>query len=641
MIAYIGYFLILIALMNISLLIVSKPLLAKITPSYDKIILSTSKLQFPIVLLSFLCLVFSFLHDDFSIKYISSNSNSALPYYYKISATWAGHEGSMLLWCLILSFWTFLASIYSKSLDSDFREKFLSIMGFLNLGFLAFLIFTSNPFERNISIPMDGKDLNPLLQDFGLIVHPPMLYMGYVGLSVVFSFALTCCIRQEFKSEWAKWLRPWAIISWCFLTLGIALGSWWAYYELGWGGWWFWDPVENASFMPWLITTALIHSLIICEQKSMFKNWTIILSIIAFSLSILGTFLVRSGILISVHSFANDPARGAFILLFLAIVVGGSILIYIYNSSKMNDNFNFKLFSKESFFLINNILLVTATFTILLGTIYPLILDLLGLEKISVGVPYYNAVFVPIMIPLLVLAGYIPFLLFSNNKNPVNILKHIAITSLLILIFSFTSLIFFNNFNISVLIGTFVFFWIFINLFQYMYKKYSESKSLKFIMSNIGMMLAHMGLAVFVLGATIVENNKIEKELVMQIGETVLIKDYGFTFSNIIKYSGSNYKGVKAEFLIYENEQLINKLYPEKRLYFSSSMPMTEAGIAPGITRDLYVTLGNIISENKWSVRIYHKPLIRLIWIGALMMVLGGVLSIFLDRRRQLNYKEK
>ena len=641
MISYIGYFLILIALMNISLLIVSKPLLAKITPSYDQIILSTSKLQFPIVLLSFLCLVVSFLHDDFSIKYISSNSNSALPYYYKISATWAGHEGSMLLWCLILSFWTFLASIYSKSLDSDFREKFLSIMGFLNLGFLAFLIFTSNPFERNISIPMDGKDLNPLLQDFGLIVHPPMLYMGYVGLSVVFSFALTCCIRQEFKSEWAKWLRPWAIISWCFLTLGIALGSWWAYYELGWGGWWFWDPVENASFMPWLITTALIHSLIICEQKSMFKNWTIILSIIAFSLSILGTFLVRSGILISVHSFANDPARGAFILLFLAIVVGGSILIYIYNSSKMNDNFNFKLFSKESFFLINNILLVTATFTILLGTIYPLILDLLGLEKISVGVPYYNAVFVPIMIPLLVLAGYIPFLLFSNNKNPVNILKHIAITSLFILIFSFTSLIFFNNFNISVLIGTFVFFWIFINLFQYMYKKYSESKSLKFIMSNIGMMLAHMGLAVFVLGATIVENNKIEKELVMQIGETVLIKDYGFTFSNIIKYSGANYKGIKAEFLIYENDQLINKLYPEKRLYFSSSMPMTEAGIAPGITRDLYVTLGNIISENKWSVRIYHKPLIRLIWIGALMMVLGGVLSIFLDRRRQLNYKEK
>ncbi len=641
MISYIGYFLILIALMNISLLIISKPLLAKITPSYDQIILSTSKLQFPIVLLSFLCLVISFLHDDFSIKYISSNSNSALPYYYKISATWAGHEGSMLLWCLILSFWTFLASIYSKSLDSDFRAKFLSIMGFLNLGFLAFLIFTSNPFERNISIPMDGKDLNPLLQDFGLIVHPPMLYMGYVGLSVVFSFALTCCIRNEFKPEWAQWLRPWAIISWCFLTLGIALGSWWAYYELGWGGWWFWDPVENASFMPWLITTALIHSLIICEQKNMFKNWTILLSIIAFSLSILGTFLVRSGILISVHSFANDPARGAFILLFLAIVVGGSLLIYISNSSKMDDKFNFKLFSKESFFLINNILLVTATFTILLGTIYPLILDLLGLEKISVGVPYYNSVFVPIMIPLLILAGYIPFLIFSKNKKSTGILKHIFITFLFVLIFAFISLIFLDNFNISVLIGIFIFLWIFINLFQYVYKKYCEGKSFKFIISNIGMVLAHMGLAVFVLGATIVENNKIEKELVMKIGEKIIIKDYSFTFSNIIKYSGANYKGIKAEFLVHENGQLINKLYPEKRLYFSSSMPMTEAGIGPGIGRDLYVTLGNIISENKWSVRIYYKPLIRLIWIGALIMILGGVLSIFLDRRKQLNYKEK
>tara|TARA_B100001996_G_scaffold368416_1_gene340899 strand:+ start:215 stop:2140 length:1926 start_codon:yes stop_codon:yes gene_type:complete len=641
MVAYIGYFLILIALMNISLLVISKPILTKITSSYDQIILSTSKLQFPIVLLSFLCLVISFLYDDFSIKYISSNSNSTLPYYYKISATWAGHEGSMLLWCLVLSFWTFLASIYSKSLDSDFRTTFLSIMGFLNLGFLAFLIFTSNPFERNISIPIDGKDLNPLLQDFGLIVHPPMLYMGYVGLSVVFSFALTCCIRREFKPEWAKWLRPWAIISWCFLTLGIALGSWWAYYELGWGGWWFWDPVENASFMPWLITTALIHSLIICEQKSMFKNWTILLSIIAFSLSILGTFLVRSGILISVHSFANDPARGIFILLFLTIIVGGSLLIYISNSSKMNDNFNFKLFSKESFFLINNILLVTATFTILLGTIYPLILDLLGLEKISVGVPYYNAVFIPIMIPLLLLAGYIPFLLFSKKKKSIDIFKHISITFLFVLIFSFISLIFFNDFNISVLIGIFIFFWIFINLLQYTYKQYSESKSLRFITSNIGMILAHMGLAIFVLGATIVENNKIEKEIVMKIGEKVTIKGYSFTFANISKYSGVNYKGIKAEFLIYENNQLINKLYPEKRLYFSSSMPMTEAGIEPGISRDLYITLGNIISENKWSVRIYHKPLIRLVWIGALIMILGGILSIFLDKRRRLYYKRK
>ena len=368
MIAYIGSSLILIAFMNASLLVLSKPVLSRVTSEYDSLILSTSKLQFPLTFLAFICLIFSFLGDDFSLRYVSANSNSALPYFYKISATWAGHEGSMLLWCLILSFWMFMASVYSKSLDKQFRLKFLNIMGLLNIGFLAFLIFTSNPFEKNISIPIEGKDLNPLLQDFGLIVHPPMLYMGYVGLSVVFSFALTCCLQNDFKPEWAKWIRPWALISWSFLTLGIALGSWWAYYELGWGGWWFWDPVENASFMPWLITTALIHSLITCEQKSMFKNWTILLAIMAFSLSLLGTFLVRSGILISVHSFANDPARGAFILLFLFIVVGGSLLLYLKNASKMNDNTSFDLFSKESFFLINNILLVTATFTILLGT---------------------------------------------------------------------------------------------------------------------------------------------------------------------------------------------------------------------------------------------------------------------------------
>ena len=320
MTAYIGSFLVLLAFLNALLLISSKPILSRFMSDYGSVILSSSKLQFPLTLFSFICLIVSFLADDFTLKYVSSNSNSLLPYYYKISATWAGHEGSMLLWCLVLSLWTFLASIYSRDLEEDFRLKFLSIMGLLNLGFLAFLIFTSNPFDKNLSIPIDGKDLNPLLQDFGLIVHPPMLYMGYVGLSVVFSFAVTCLLKQDFKPEWAKWIRPWALISWSFLTLGIALGSWWAYYELGWGGWWFWDPVENASFMPWLITTALIHSLITCEQKSMFKNWTILLSIIAFSLSLLGTFLVRSGILTSVHSFANDPARGAFILLFLAIV---------------------------------------------------------------------------------------------------------------------------------------------------------------------------------------------------------------------------------------------------------------------------------------------------------------------------------
>ncbi|MBT3548899.1 MAG: heme lyase CcmF/NrfE family subunit [Gammaproteobacteria bacterium] len=633
MISYIGSFLILIALLNASLLVLARPIFSKISTDYDSLILSTSKLQFPLVLIAFICLIASFVNDDFSLRYISSNSNSALPFFYKISATWAGHEGSMLLWCLILSFWTFMASIYSKSLNIEFRTKFLSIMGFLNLGFLLFLVFTSNPFEKNISIPIDGKDLNPLLQDFGLIVHPPMLYMGYVGLSVVFSFAVTCLLQNDFKREWARWVRPWALISWSFLTLGIALGSWWAYYELGWGGWWFWDPVENASFMPWLVTTALIHSLITCEQKAMFKNWTILLSIIAFSLSLLGTFLVRSGILISVHSFANDPARGAFILLFLTIIVGGSLLIYFKNAPKIQDNISFDFFSRESFFLINNILLVTATFTILLGTIYPLLLDLLGLEKISVGVPYYNAVFLPIMTPLVLLAGYIPIMFSSKSKNKKYMISHLLLSFLIVILFTLFSIYFLDNYNISILLGIFIFIWISFNIIYDLIMKIYFSNIKKISFSNIGMMFAHLGLAVFILGATIVENNKVEKEVVIKIGDTIQVKDYTFEFKNISEYEGPNYQGIMAKFLVYENNNLLTELYPEKRIYASNNMPMTEAGIDPGLSRDLYITLGTLINDDVWSVRIYHKPLIRLIWLGALMMVFGGILSVLYKRK--------
>jgi|TARA_Y100000996_G_scaffold353248_1_gene293094 cytochrome c-type biogenesis protein CcmF len=636
MIAYIGSFLILLAFLNALLLITSKPILSKITADYESIVLSSSKLLFPLTLFSFICLIFSFLLDDFSLRYVSSNSNSLLPDHYKISATWAGHEGSMLLWCLVLSFWTFLASIYSRNLESDFRLNFLSIMGLLNLGFLAFLIFTSNPFEKNISIPVDGKDLNPLLQDFGLIVHPPMLYMGYVGLSVVFSFAVTCLIEKDFKPEWAKWIRPWALISWSFLTLGIALGSWWAYYELGWGGWWFWDPVENASFMPWLITTALIHSLITCEQKSMFKNWTILLSIIAFSLSLLGTFLVRSGILTSVHSFANDPARGAFILLFLAIITGAALILYLRNSSQMNDKTSFTFFSKESFFLINNILLVTATFTILLGTMYPLVLDIFGLEKISVGVPYYNAVFLPLMIPLVFLAGYIPILFSSSNRNLKSQAKYFFISFLIIIIISSFSILLFDEYNLSIFIGLFLFFWILLNLIYELIKKIMLTGNIKAITQNIGMFMAHLGLAIFILGATMVENSKTEKEIVVAVNEKLDIKNYTFQFMNITESEGPNYTAVIGHFKVYNNGEFLTDMYPEKRLYNSSEMPMTEAGIDPGFTRDLYITMGTLIDQDKWSVRIYHKPLIRLIWIGALMMVFGGIFSV-LSKRKNIN----
>ena len=637
--SYLGYFLIMLGLINASLLVISKPVFSRITSNYDSIIQSTSKLQFPLLLASFVCLILSFLYDDFSLKYVSSNSNSSLPFYYKISATWAGHEGSMLLWCLILSFWMYLASKYSKSLDGRFRNSFLSILGLLNIGFLIFLAFTSNPFERNISIPIDGKDLNPLLQDFGLIIHPPMLYMGYVGLSVVFSFAVACLIHRDFSPELARWIRPWALASWSFLTLGIALGSWWAYYELGWGGWWFWDPVENASFMPWLITTALIHSLITCEQKSMFKNWTIILAILAFSLSVLGTFLVRSGILISVHSFANDPARGIYILLFLAVILGAALYIYFKNSSFMNDNLKFKLLSRESFFLINNILLVTATFTILLGTIYPLILDLLGLEKISIGTPYYNAVFLPIMTPAIILAGYVPLMLYLKNKKNFELLKHIYLSVGIILLFTLPSIYFLDEYNILVLLGIFIFVWVICNLIYYIYKIYEESKNMNLLKNKLGMIFSHIGLAVFVLGATIVESNNLEEELVMSPGQVVKLKNYQFKLNQLSEYEGPNYTSVKADFVIYRNDQIIAEVFPEKRLYNSSEMPMTEAGIAPKINGDLYITLGNLISENKWSVRIYFKPMVRLIWMGAILMFIGGIISILTRKQLILSTK--
>ena len=633
MIAYIGFFLILLAFLNALILISSKPLLSKVMPDYGSVILSSSKLLFPLILFSFISLIISFLTNDFSLKYVSSNSNSLLPYYYKISATWAGHEGSMLLWCLVLSFWTFMASVYSKDLDTDFRLKFLSIMGLLNIGFLAFLIFTSNPFEKNLSIPIDGRDLNPLLQDFGLIVHPPMLYMGYVGLSVVFSFAVTCLLKNDFKPEWAKWIRPWALMSWSFLTLGIALGSWWAYYELGWGGWWFWDPVENASFMPWLITTALIHSLITCEQKSMFKNWTILLSIIAFSLSLLGTFLVRSGILTSVHSFANDPARGAFILLFLAIITGSALILYLKNSPKMNDKTSFNFFSKESFFLINNILLVTATFTILLGTMYPLVLDILGLEKISVGVPYYNSVFLPLMIPLVFLAGYIPILFLSKKVKSHGQSKYFFISFIIIVLISLLGHSLFDGYNLSIFIGFFLFAWITLNLIYDFISKLISTGSIRFFFKNIGMFMAHLGLALFVIGATVVENNKTEKEVIMNLSEKLDVGGYSFEFVDINETMGPNYSSVIGHFRVYINNKFITDMYPEKRLYNSSEMPMTEAGIDPGFKRDLYITLGTMIDQDKWSVRIYHKPLIRFIWIGAIMMALGAILSVLMKRR--------
>ena len=616
-IGYVGQFLLLLGLMN-CIILLSPKVLTNSNISQE-ILFSASKLHFPIILISFLCLIITFVGEDYSLDYVSKNSNSSLPLVYKISAAWAGHEGSMLLWCVVSSFWMFLASVYSSNLHKRLRVNFLAIMGILNLGFLLFVVATSNPFDRNMTIPLDGNDLNPLLQDFGLIVHPPMLYMGYVGLSVVFSFAVACCFEDDFKKEWAQWIRPWVLASWAFLTLGIALGSWWAYYELGWGGWWFWDPVENASFMPWLMATALLHSVMATSEKGIFKSWTILLSIFTFSLSLLGTFLVRSGILISVHSFANDPSRGVFILFMLIALIGGGLLSYALNSKKFVDDSDVRLISKEGFFLLNNILLVTATFTILLGTMYPLFLDILGLEKISVGVPYYNAVFVPLMIPLILLVGYVPILLSrtSIDSQLVQLFIIFVISIFLSLIFSVQSILFF--------IGIFSSVWIIANILFDLYR--SSDKSVK-IRRRVGMYFAHFGLAIFIIGASVSESNKIEKEFTLEIGETKKVGVFDYRFENLKEFKSNNYDAIIASIIVSKGDQFITEINPEKRLYHSSDSPMTEAGINGRLDRDLYVSLGNMVSDNKWSMRIYDKPLIRLIWIGTIFMILGAIFSI-------------
>ena len=616
-IGYVGHFLLLLGLMN-CIILLSPKVLTNSNISQE-ILFSASKLHFPIILISFLCLITTFVGEDYSLDYVSKNSNSSLPLIYKISAAWAGHEGSMLLWCVVSSFWMFLASVYSSNLHKRLRVNFLVIMGILNLGFLLFVVATSNPFDRNMTIPLDGNDLNPLLQDFGLIVHPPMLYMGYVGLSVVFSFAVACCFEDDFKKEWAQWIRPWVLASWAFLTLGIALGSWWAYYELGWGGWWFWDPVENASFMPWLMATALLHSVIATSEKGIFKSWTILLSIFTFSLSLLGTFLVRSGILISVHSFANDPSRGVFILFMLIALIGGGLLSYALNSKKFVDDSDVRLISKEGFFLLNNILLVTATFTILLGTMYPLFLDILGLEKISVGVPYYNAVFVPLMIPLILLVGYVPILLSrtSIDSQLVQLFIIFVISIFLSFIFSVQSILFF--------VGIFSTVWIIANILFDFYR--SSDNSVK-IRRRVGMYFAHFGLAIFIIGASVSESNKIEKEFTLEIGETKKVGVFDYRFENLKEFKSTNYDAVIASIIVSKGDRFITEINPEKRLYHSSDSPMTEAGINGRLDRDLYVSLGNMVSDNKWSMRIYDKPLIRLIWIGTIFMILGAIFSI-------------
>ena len=598
--------------------------------------------QFAFVALAFACLAYAFLNDDFSVTYVATNSNSAMPVQYKFAGIWGGHEGSLLLWMFMLSGWMLAVSIFSKNLPQDMVSRVLGVMGLVSVGFLAFMLFTSNPFDRLLPAAVDGRDLNPLLQDFGLIIHPPMLYMGYVGFSVAFAFAIAALLSGRFDAAWARWSRPWTTVAWVFMTIGIALGSWWAYYELGWGGWWFWDPVENASFMPWLMGTALIHSLAVTEKRGSFKNWTVLLAIFAFSLSLLGTFLVRSGVLTSVHAFATDPERGLFILIFLLATIGSSLALFAWRAPKVGLGGDFKLVSRETMLLIANVVLVVACGSVLLGTTYPLLLDALGMGKISVGPPYFNSVFVPLVVILVIMMGIGPVARWkqANVHDMIKIMRAPFVAAVICaLVVPFLG----DEWLPLVSLGLFMAYWIIFSVIANIWMRVSMStrkgsvfdklKSLP--RSYYGHNLAHFGVAITIIGITCVSNYESEQDVRMEIGDTIDIGAYTFRFDGATKIEGPNYSASRGQIFVTKNGKPETVLYPEKRLYNVQRMPMTEAGIDTGLLRDLYVSLGEPLAQGAWSVRIYYKPFVDWIWGGALFMALGGLLAVT-DRRYRL-----
>ena len=595
--------------------------------------------MFAFTSISLIILGYSFVVDDFSVKYIASHSNSLLPYYFKISAVWGGHEGSLLLWVFSLTAWTMAVDKFSKEIDEGFIARVLSVLGMISVGFMAFTLLTSNPFERLLpNFPMEGRDLNPLLQDVGLIIHPPLLYLGYVGFSVAFAFAIAALMCGKMDAAWARWSRPWTVIAWVFLTLGISLGSWWAYYELGWGGWWFWDPVENASFMPWLVGTALIHSLAVTEKRGAFRNWTVLLAIFAFSLSLLGTFLVRSGVITSVHSFAADPSRGMFILMLLGIAVGGSLTLYAFRASNVSNFSRFALYSRETALLLCNIILVVACVTVLLGTLYPLLVDAAGLGKISVGPPYFNAVFVPIMSLLFVIMGIGPLIRWKKAKKG-ELRKQITKPSIVSIVFGLVfPFLYYGEFDALVSMGIALACWVSLvvakDLKNQVYSNGAWSMK-KVTLSQVGMTLAHMGIAVTIVGVTLVSTYESESNVKMSVGEAITIEGYDFTFNGIKQVKGPNYHAEQGQIEVHQDGKYLTLLKPERRTYLVQTMGMTEAAIDPGLFRDLYVALGDPLPNNAWAVRIHYKPFVRWIWLGSIFMALGGTVAMFDKRYRR------
>ncbi|HHF4970478.1 TPA: heme lyase CcmF/NrfE family subunit [Haemophilus influenzae] len=592
--------------------------------------------------IAFAALFYLFAVNDFSVQYIVNNSNTTLPIYYRLSAVWGSHEGSLLLWIWLLAVWSFAVALLSKHLPLEAVARVLGIMGIISVGFVLFVLFTSNPFTRTFpDFPVDGKELNPMLQDVGLIFHPPLLYMGYVGFSVAFAFAIASLMTGKLDSAWARWSRPWTLAAWVFLTLGIVLGSWWAYYELGWGGWWFWDPVENSSFMPWLAGTALIHSLSVTEKRGSFKAWTVLLAILAFSLCLLGTFLVRSGILVSVHAFASDPTRGLYILAYLVVVIGGSLALYAYKGSQIRSRDNAERYSRESMLLLNNILLMTALCVVFLGTLLPLVHKQLGLGSISIGAPFFDQMFLIIMTPFALLLGIGP--LVKWRRDQFSAIRTPVVISVFVMLIAGFALPYFlqDKITVSSVLGSMMTVIIVLLVLYELQQRATHRESFfvgvrKLSRSHWGMMLAHLGVAMTVWGIAFSQNFSVERDVRMKVGENAQIGRYDFKFIGVTDENGPNYIGGKAQIDISKDGQPEASLFAEKRFYTVSRMSMTEAAIAGGLTRDLYVALGEKLEDNSWALRLYYKPFIRWIWIGGLFMALGGLLCMF-DRRYRFN----
>ncbi|MCO5054069.1 heme lyase CcmF/NrfE family subunit [Thermomonas sp.] len=594
-------------------------------------------LQLLLVGLSFAILSYAFAIGDFSVKYVADNSNSLLPMLYRFTAVWGSHEGSLLLWALVLALWTAAVARFSQALPEATVARVLGVMGIIAVGFLAFLYFTSNPFARLLPAASEGHDLNPLLQDPGLIMHPPMLYAGYVGFSVPFAFAIAALLERRIDAQWLRWTRPWTNLAWAFLTLGIAIGSWWAYYELGWGGWWFWDPVENASFMPWLVGAALIHSQATTEKRGSFGGWTLLLAIAAFSLSLLGTFLVRSGVLTSVHAFAADPGRGLFILIFLAIVIGGSLVLYALRAPDTEiDAKPFATRSRETLLLLNNLLLTTACAMVLLGTLYPLLADALELGKISVGPPYFALMFLLLMAPLVALLPFGPLTRWQRDdlRKPLRLLAPWAALAVAAAVIAFFTA---PQGQWKTALGVLGAVWVGAGTLRFVWQRLRASGRLTREM--LGMALAHLGIAVFLIGALLVEGLGQQRELAVRAGSTVELGGYVFQFDGIREVRGPNYVSDYATVRVLREGKLQTTLHPEKRRYLAGGQVMTESGIAAGVLVDRYVAIGESLGNDAWAMRVYVKPFVRWIWGGALLMALGGAVTAS-DKRFRVRASE-